>query len=360
MAERKKTSVRKKSKTARPAAKKPAVRKKAVPQRVKRAAPKKKIARARRRILPYVLGAVIVSLFFVIHSLFVSTVVSEAREYVVPAGASVSSVARDLGQGGVFKTFVFLHGNKVMAGTYDLPEGAGAWRLAKMLARGEIASVPITIPEGLTIRQIELLLEENRFLSGEIKEKINDGALFPDTYVVPKGTNRQAVIGLMKKKMDKIRDGWEKSGGRLPSPLKDWNDVITLASIVQKETPKVSEMPLVASVYINRLRKKMRLQADPTIVYVITNRLGDMQGQRLYSKHLWVASPYNTYRNAGLPPAPIANAGMDAIAAVLNPADTNYYYFVADGTGGHKFSRTLEEHNAHRIIWQKIKKGIGR
>jgi UPF0755 protein len=143
---------------------------------------------------------------------------------------------------------------------------------------------------------------------------------------------------------------------RLPSPLHDWNQVITLASIVQKETAKVSEMPLVASVYLNRLRKGMRLQADPTVVYAITNRLGDMEEKRLYAKHLQVKSPYNTYKNAGLPPAPIANVGMDAILAVLNPADTNYYYFVADGSGGHTFSRTLEEHDKNRNVWRKIKK----
>jgi UPF0755 protein len=160
----------------------------------------------------------------------------------------------------------------------------------------------------------------------------------------------------MQKKMAEIQRGWESSGRHAPRPLKTWNDIITLASIVQKETPKTSEMPIVASVYLNRLNKRMKLQADPTVVYVITKQLGDMKGAPLLSGHLQVKSPYNTYRNYGLPPTPIANPGRAAITAVLNPADTNYYFFVADGQGGHNFSKDFEGHKAYREIWREIKK----
>jgi UPF0755 protein len=164
----------------------------------------------------------------------------------------------------------------------------------------------------------------------------------------------------MKKKMDGIRIGWENSKKPAPAPLKTWNEIVTLASIVQKETPKVSEMPMVAGVYLNRLNKKMKLQADPTVVYAISGGLGDMQGRALYSNQLKTENPYNTYIKYGLPPGPIANVGNDAIAAVLNPAATENLFFVADGTGGHKFSKTYEEHRANHDNWREIKKAHSR
>jgi UPF0755 protein len=141
-----------------------------------------------------------------------------------------------------------------------------------------------------------------------------------------------------------------------PAPLRGWDDVITLASIVQKETPKTSEMKIVASVYLNRLRRGMRLQADPTVVYALTDGYGDMRGEPLLRGHLKIDSPYNTYRNNGLPPAPIANVGTHAIRAVMNPADTKYLYFVADGRGGHKFSSDYESHMRNHADWREIKK----
>ncbi|MDR3208695.1 MAG: endolytic transglycosylase MltG [Rickettsiales bacterium] len=329
--------------------------------RRKPVAKKKQIKRQAKKIIWRILAIfglpLLVLSAVAYYFLFVYSVVPEPRPHVVPQGASVSRVAGDLGQGAAFKLVVMLNGNKVMAGTYDLPAGASVWRLARMLARGEVAGVSITIPEGLTVRQIVNLLNENRFLTGDAKHNYKDGDLFPDTYVVPKGTGRAATMDLMARKMEQIKNRYTdaRASFLLPSPLKDWNEVMTLASIVQKETAKTREMPLVASVYLNRLRKKMRLQADPTVVYAITNGLGDMQERRLYEKHLRAASPYNTYRKVGLPPAPIANVGLDAIRAVLNPADTNYYYFVADGDGGHTFSRTLDEHNQKRSVWREIK-----
>ena len=298
---------------------------------------------------------IIISLFSVLCSLilllFYAVLVrpaSDAREFVVAPGASVSRVVRELEQGPIFKLMIYARGGRVMAVTYDIPAGASIWKIARMLSEGKVASILITIPEGLTAVQIENLLGA--------KHGYKDGELFPDTYSIPKGAPHAIVVEMMKKKMDRVRENWELAGARLPAPLRDWNEVLTLASIVQKETPKASEMPMVASVYLNRLRKKMRLQADPTIVYAITKGLGDMRGRPLLARHLQTASPYNTYRNAGLPPAPIANVGMDAIAAVLNPADTNYLFFVADGTGGHSFSRTFDEHNANRNIWKQIKR----
>lgn len=286
---------------------------------------------------------------------FVRPVISDAHVYTIEPGDSISSVARDLGQGDLFKFFIMINGDKVKVGQYDIPAGASVWRIADMVANGKVATVTITVQEGLTVKQISNLLSKNDFLTGQINiSRYKDGQLFPDTYIIAKGTNRQAVMDLMARDMERVRA--RLFGKNLPEPLKNWDDVIILASIVQKETPKKEEMPLVASVYLNRLRIGMRLQADPTVVYAITNGLGDMQERRLYLKHLQIDSPYNTYRNKGLPPAPIANVGMDAIMAVLNPAETEYLFFVADGTGGHTFAKTHAEHEQNRAKWREIKK----
>ena len=183
-----------------------------------------------------------------------------------------------------------------------------------------------------------------------------DGDVFPDTYYVARGTSRLAVLELARKKMLDIKNKWMRMHRNAPAPLRGWDDVITLASIVQKETPKTSEMKIVASVYLNRLRRGMRLQADPTVVYALTDGYGDMRGEPLLRGHLKIDSPYNTYRNNGLPPAPIANVGTHAIRAVMNPADTRYLYFVADGRGGHKFSADYESHMKNHADWREIKK----
>lgn len=297
--------------------------------------------------------------------------VSAPVMFSVGRGASVSAVASALQSRGIiesadlFKMAVRGLGGQVQRGDYEIPAGASTWRIARMLSTGDIATVSIVIPEGLTVQQIKQLLLASPQLSGAVEcEKtsdmpvcnLHDGDLFPDTYRVARGTARLALLELSRKKMESIHDAWRQAGRITPTPLKTWNEIITLASIVQKETPRASEMPTVASVYLNRLRKNMRLQADPTVVYALTDGLGDMQGEPLLRGHLKIESPYNTYTNNGLPPAPIANVGQAAIRAVLKPADTNYLFFVADGRGGHHFSRTYEEHQRYHADWRAIKK----
>lgn len=290
--------------------------------------------------------------------------------FVINNGDSVSLVAESLSKNHIvysetlFKFAIKNMGGRVQRGDYDIPRGASVWRIARMFANGYVATTDIVIPEGLTIKQIKLLLLETPRLTGGVECvdgnissvcDLQDGDVFPDTYRVAKGTPRLAVLDLARKKMDSIRDSLLRAGYIMPHPLKNWNDVITLASIVQRETPRVSEMPMVASVYINRLRKNMRLQADPTIVYALTDGVGDMRGEPLLRGHLKIDSPYNTYTHNGLPPAPIANVGTAAIRAVLRPADTNYLYFVADGRGGHIFSKSYDEHMKHHADWREIK-----
>ena len=288
----------------------------------------------------------------------------------VVAGDSVSGVANRLFKQKlidsvkVFKTSVRLNGGKVQIGQYDIPSGASTWRIANMLANGDVASTVIVIPEGLTVRQIKKLLLDQSELTGDVECKsgndapvcdLKDGQLFPDTYRVARGTKRLAVLDLARKKMVDVRAHFAKAYRTFPKPLKNWDEVITLASIVQKETPRVREMSIVASVYLNRLNKKMRLQADPTVVYALTDGLGDMQENALLRGHLKIDSPYNTYKNSGLPPGPIANVGQNAIRAVLNPAKTNFLFFVADGQGGHHFSDSYDVHMKNHANWRQIK-----
>ncbi len=329
----------------------------------------KRIFRKHKSVISVVVFAAVAFCLMVWQFGVRSTVIAP-RTFIISRGASVGAVAHSLHQHNLivspmtFKMAVRMNGGRVQSGEYDIPRGISSWGLARMFATGDVASTTITIPEGLTVKQIKQLLLNASDLTGGVECvsgqdlpvcNLRDGDLFPDTYRVARGTSRLAVLDLMRKKMDALEEEMDRYIRRLPKPLKSWRDVVVLASIIQKETPRESEMPMVASVYINRLNKGMRLQADPTVVYAITNGLGDMQGAPLLKAHLSVDSPYNTYKNKGLPPAPIANVGRSAVSAALKPADTKYLYFVADGQGGHKFARDYEEHKKNHAAWRKIK-----
>ena len=324
-----------------------------------------------KKFINFVCGAVVVVVIAALYIFGVRSAVTRDATFVVARGDTVSGVAtrlqsRDLIDSvALFKIAVRGNGGGIQSGQYDIPRGTSVWRIADMLAHGDVAATTIVVPEGLTVKQIKELLLADDDLTGDVECgagtdlpvcNLHDGDLFPDTYRVARGTSRLALLDLMRKKMVELEHNWDRAGRIAPRPLKTWNDVITLASIVQKETPKKSEMPIVASVYLNRLRDGMRLHADPTVVYALTNGLGDMRGRPLLRNHLKTDSPYNTYTHAGLPPAPIANVGLDAIHAVLTPADTNYLFFVADGNGGHRFSRTYVEHVKNHADWRVIKK----
>ena len=318
-----------------------------------------------------IMAPVLIVLCALVYLFGVHSTISDVVLFDVSRGDTVSGVAQKLERDGiidsayVFKMSVRLNGGKIQSGQYEIPAAASAWRIAHMFATGDVAATTIVIPEGLTIRQIKNLLLQSSALTGAVECQsgnnapvcnLKDGQIFPDTYRVARGTSRLALLDLARKKMQNLEDAWRKTNRKLPKPLKNWDEVVILASIVQKETPQAREMPIVASVYLNRLNKGMRLQADPTVVYALTDKLGDMQGQPLLRGHLKIESPYNTYRNAGLPPAPIANVGENAIRAVLKPADTNYLFFVADGRGGHLFSKDYEEHKKNHNDWREIKK----
>ncbi|MCR4918105.1 MAG: endolytic transglycosylase MltG [Alphaproteobacteria bacterium] len=328
--------------------------------------------KTKKRITKIIVGFTAVGFVLAFFVLRIWSSVSQKVVFVINPGDTVSSVSARLIEqklvinDSVFKLAVKLNGGKIQSGEYDIPRGTSVWRIASMFSHGRVATVKIIIPEGLTIQQIKKQLKEDKGLSGDVDcDKssawgdvcdLAEGEIFPDTYRVARGTKRLAVLDLAYKKMKDVKSKLMAAHKKPPAPLRNWNEVLILASIVQKETPKTSEMRIVASVYLNRLRRGMRLQADPTVVYALTNGYGDMRGAPLLRDHLKTDSPYNTYRNDGLPPAPIANVGSYAIRAVLEPANTNYLFFVADGRGGHKFSVTYEEHMKNHSDWRKIKR----
>lgn len=311
---------------------------------------------------------VVFAVFFVFN---IWSPVKKPVSVVVPRGASVTGMTNYLYKNNIIKSKSLFHfsiklnGGQIQAGEYEVPRGAGVWTIASMLSNGRVATTTITIPEGFTIVQTKKMLMDTPYLTGDVDCNkdlpicdLHDGDIFPDTYRIARGTARLAVLDLARKKMETVKKSFENAA--YPKPLKDWNDVMVLASIIQKETPLKREMPIVASVYLNRLNINMRLQACPTVVYALTNYEGDMHGAPLLSGHLKIDSPYNTYTHNGLPPHPIANVGMDAIRAVFKPANTKYLFFVADGRGGHKFSRDYNEHQKNHDEWREIKKELNK
>ena len=251
---------------------------------------------------------------------------------------------------------LWLEGNRgnVKAGEYLFKKEASLRDVMDMLVAGRVYLHAITVPEGLTSEQILQRLRDNDLLAGDLREAPKEGLLLPETYRVPRGLSRSDLIRKMQDDQRKLVDQiWAK---RDPSiPLRTPHELVTLASIVEKETGRADERPRVASVFINRLQKRMKLQSDPTIVYGLVGGKGTL-GRGITRAEISSPSPYNTYVIEGLPPGPIANPGRAALEAVANPMKTSDLFFVADGTGGHAFSETLDEHNRNVARWREIEK----
>jgi UPF0755 protein len=248
----------------------------------------------------------------------------------------------------------------IKAGEYELTPGMSARDVLLLFQKGSNYLRQVTLPEGLTSYEIVQILNAVQDLSGTIETIPAEGSFLPETYSYRKDEPRSEVIKRMQDALTKTLDtAWEGRTKNLPITTKE--DALILASIVEKETGTVEERRRVAGVFINRLRRNMPLQTDPTVIYAITKGAHKNDGQgplgrRLLSKDLEINSPYNTYLYTGLPPTPIANAGKASIEAALNPETHEFIYFVADGTGGHAFAKTLAEHNANVAKWRKIKK----
>jgi len=246
--------------------------------------------------------------------------------------------------------------NNLKAGEYAIPSQASMHDIMDILREGQSLKHWITIPEGLANLQIAEIIEANETLEGEMPELPGEGEILPETYDFLRGTTRAELVERMAAAMDDtLAELWE--GRAEDTPLSSPYEALILASIVQKETGLTEEIPLVAGVFINRLNIGYRLQSDPTIIYGLTQ--GVPLGRPIRQSELDRVTGYNTYHIDRLPPTPIAAPGRAAIASVLNPPDTDYLYFVADGTGGHAFARNVEEHNRNVAAWRRYQRENG-
>jgi peptidoglycan lytic transglycosylase G len=252
-----------------------------------------------------------------------------------------------------------LEGDKTLqlkAGDYEVRPNASVRELIELICEGKTVTFKITVPEGLTSQQIvdRLLADPN--LSGEISTTPAEGSLLPETFVIQRGAERQAVLDNMAAESRKLMERlWAQRKKDLP--VKSWEEAVTLASIVEKETGRNDERNRVAAVFINRLRQNMRLQSDPTILYGLFG--GKVPwGRPIQRSEIIQKTAHNTYQIDGLPPTPICNPGRQAIEAVLQPRETRELYFVADGSGGHAFAETLKDHNANVQKWRLVEKDL--
>ncbi len=283
---------------------------------------------------------------------------------IVEEGSSLGKVADQLasvgaipGTADTYKAMarIFGSGDPIQAGEFEIPAGTSGSKVLDILQHGQPVQRLVTIPEGMPSILVYEKLMQQKLLTGSIPVP-EEGSVLPNSYSYQRGETRAAVLKRMQDAMAKELDAlWAKKGPN--SVVNSKREAIILASVVEKETGKPSERPMVAGVYSNRLRIGMKLDADPTVIYPITK--GKPLGRRIRRSELMANNGYNTYAMAGLPAGPIANPGRESIAAVLNPAQTKALYFVADGTGGHVFADTLAEHNANVQKWYALRRQRG-
>src|SRR3954452_17460841 len=241
-------------------------------------------------------------------------------------------------------------------GEYAFQKNASLRDVIGTLVEGKVVQHSVTIPEGLTSEQIVARLSDNDIFTGSVREVPREGTLLPETYKFPRGTNREQVIQRMQQAQKRVlAEIWER---RSPDvPVKSPEQLVTLASIVEKETGKPDERSRVAAVFVNRLRQKMKLQSDPTIIYGLVGGRGTL-GRPIKRSEIIQPSPYNTYVVDALPPGPIANPGRASLEAAANPARTRDLFFVADGTGGHSFTETYDQHQKNVAKLRSMEKAI--
>lgn len=282
---------------------------------------------------------------------------------IIKPGSSIRLAAGQLEKGGVIRSAdafvnrarIFGATSTIKAGEFLIPAHASNSEVLSILTGGKTVQRMVTVPEGMPSIMVYERLMANERLTGDIPIPA-EGSILPDSYAFQKGEARAAVVTRMQKAMEKTIDELWPERSR-DTVVKTPQQAIVLASIVEKETSKKSELRMVAGVYSNRLRTGMMLQADPTIIYPITK--GKPLGRRIRQSEISAVNDYNTYSMVGLPKGPIANPSRAAIEAVLNPEKTDYLFFVADGKGGHIFAETLQEHNANVEKWYAIRRERG-
>lgn len=287
---------------------------------------------------------------------------AQTSTIVIPKGAGASEIGRLLQAKGVigepllFRLALRLDQSErpLKAGEYEFPAGISVVGVLALLQSGRTVMHKITIPEGLTVPEIVGIVQAQDGLEGEVTLKPGEGSLLPQTYFYSLGDSRDSVIQRMRQAMREALDElWPKRQSGLP--FETQREAVTLASIIEKETGVAAERPRVAAVFVNRLRRNMRLESDPTVTYGITHGLHPL-GRDLNRADLQAPTPYNTYVMPGLPPSPIANPGRASLEAALNPLSTKELYFVADGSGGHAFAETLDQHNRNVANWRKLQR----
>jgi UPF0755 protein len=281
---------------------------------------------------------------------------------VVPRNTGVSEIAELLRREDVieqpllFEAYAFMNRKRghLKAGEFLFRAGISIDDAIDTLIQGKSILHAVTVPEGLTSEQIVARLRENDVLTGDITEIPPEGSLLPDTYKFERGMTRQQLVNTMlASQRQTLAQIWQRRSPELP--IKTPQELVILASIVEKETGRADERTRVAGVFINRIMKRMKLQSDPTIVYGLAGGKGTL-GRSILKSEIERATPYNTYAIEGLPPGPIANPGRAALEAVANPSRTKDLYFVADGTGGHAFAETYDEHMRNVARWRQIER----
>jgi len=275
---------------------------------------------------------------------------AEDRVVNIPRGSGIRDISDVLMREGVIdQPWVFVGGvfalkarEDLKAGEYQFKAHASLRDVVATIVDGRVVAHQLTIPEGLTSEQIVARLLEDDILTGNIKEIPREGSLLPDTYNFNRGITREQMIQRMQQAQQRVlKEVWDRHSPDLP--IKTPEQLVVLASLVEKETGKPEERTRVAAVFVNRLKQKMRLQSDPTIIYGLVGGKGTL-GRPIMKSEIEQPTPYNTYQIEGLPPGPIANPGRASLEAAANPARTRELYFVADGTGGHAFAETYEQH----------------
>lgn len=287
---------------------------------------------------------------------------TQPTRVIVERGSGVLQIAWQLKREGVIehpRLFQLLaewrdHTKSLKAGEYLFPSGVSLEAALNRIVQGDTEVHFVTFAEGLTTHAMLQLLASEDGLVGDVPANIAEGSLLPSTYDYQFGTKRGDIVERMQQAMQSaVARAW---AARKPDlPLKNEHELVTLASIVEKETGLSGERAEVAGVFINRLRRGMKLQSDPTTIYAVTSGEAPL-GRGLRRSELANPHPYNTYHITGLPPGPIANPGEAALMATAQPAETDALYFVADGSGGHAFSRTLAEHNRNVARWRAIER----
>lgn len=314
-------------------------------------------------LLLVVLIAIIGGGAFMMNRALGEATVAQETPFLIPAGSSLTSVADKLEEEGLISSAdgfllrarLFGSSDPIQAGEFRLTPGMDQGAILRAFQSGDVVRRFVTIPEGMPSILVHERLMANDLLTGEI-EVPAEGSILPDTYSYERGASRASLIERMQAAMDKaLAEEWAK---RSPGAAVDTiRDALILASIVEKETGKPEERRMVAGLYSNRVRTGMLLQADPTIIYPITR--GKPLGRRIRQSEIAAINGYNTYTRVGLPEGPITNPGRASIAAVLNPAPTSALFMVADGTGGHKFADTNEQHNANVEEWYRLRRERG-